>query len=138
MNILSFLFLQAREKAMSYDLIIDKKHNYLHAKVMGQNSEENVKRYLEEVVQKCNDAKCPRLLIEEQLEGPRLSTHSVFDIVSEGSANSLGLFKAIAYVDVKAEGGLMKFAETVAVNRGLPIRVFPTVAEAKKWFIDQG
>lgn len=123
---------------MSYDLTCRKKHNYLHARVTGQNSEEIVKRYMQEVVQECNDAKCHCLLIEEALEGPRLDTLSVFDIASEGSAESRGLFKAIAYVDVCAEGELMEFAETVAVNRGLPVRVFPTVAEAKKWIIDQG
>lgn len=123
---------------MSYTLTISKKHNYLHAKVTGQNSEENIKRYLEEVVQKCKDAKCPRLLIEEQLEGPRLDTLSVFDIASEGSVKSRGLFSAIAYVDISADGESMQFAETVAVNRGLPVRVFPTVTEAEKWFMDQG
>lgn len=123
---------------MSYDLTIFKKDNYLHARVMGQNSKEIIEQYLGEVVQKSKDAKCPYLLIEEALEGRRLDTLSVFDIASEGSAKSRGLFKAVAYVDVCAEGELMNFAETVAVNRGLPVRVFPTVAEAKEWLIDQG
>ena len=118
---------------MSYALTISKKHSYLHARVKGQNSEENVRRYLEEVVQACKDAKCPRLLIEEQLEGPRLGTSSVFEIASEGSFKTIGLFSAIAYVDVRAEGESMRFTETVAVNRGLPIRVFPTATEAEKW-----
>lgn len=123
---------------MSYDLTIRKKHNYLHARVTGQNSEEIIKRYLEDVVQECKDAKCPCLLIEEALEGPRLDTLTVFDIASQGSAEARGLFRAIAYVDLCAEGELMQFAETVAVNRGLPVRAFPTIAEAEKWIIDQG
>lgn len=123
---------------MSYALTISKKHNYLHAKVTGQNVEENVRQYLEEIVKKCKDSKCPLLLIEEHLEGSRLDTMSVFDIASKGGDSSHGLFSAIAYVDINAEGELMDFAETVAVNRGLPVRVFQTVIEAEKWLMDQG
>jgi hypothetical protein len=29
----------------------------------------------------------------------------------------------------------MDFAETVAVNRGMPISVFPTVAQARAWLL---
>jgi hypothetical protein len=61
----------------------------------------------------------------------------VFEIASEGSRRALGMFKAIAYVDVNAEGDLMQFAETVAVNRALPVTVFSTVADAEKWFLDE-
>lgn len=122
---------------MSYNLTISKKHDYLHAKVTGQNTLENVERYLVEVLQKCKDANCPRVLIEEQLEGPRLDTVKVFEIASEGSVRSFGFFGAIAYVDINAEGELMQFAETVAVNRALPVKVFPTVAEAEKWLIEK-
>lgn len=121
---------------MSYDLTISKKQNYLHAKVQGQNSEENVTRYLEEVVQACKDAECRRLLIEEQLEGPRLGAFSVFEIALEGSLKTIGLFSAIAYVDIRAEGDSMLFTETAAVNRGLPIRAFRTVTEAEEWLVD--
>lgn len=108
----------------------------MHAKVTGQNSIGNVKRYLEEVVQKCKDTKCSRLLIEEQLEGSRLDTLNVFEIAVEGSIRVRGLFRAIAYVDVNAKGELMQFAETVAVNRALPVRVFQTVAEAEQWLLE--
>ena len=122
---------------MSYALTISRKHNFLHAKVTGQNSAENIKQYLEEVVKECKEAKCGRVLIEEELAGPRLDVVSVFDVASEGSVTSRGLFSAIAYVDICAEGELMDFAETVAVNRGLPIRSFRTVIEAEKWLMDR-
>ena len=41
----------------------------------------------------------------------------------------------IAYVDVNPEHPTahMQFAETVAVNRGMNIRMFATVAEAEEW-----
>ncbi len=37
--------------------------------------------------------------------------------------------------NVKAESDLMKFAETVAVNRGLPVKVFASVSDAERWLL---
>ncbi len=31
----------------------------------------------------------------------------------------------------------MKFAETVAVNRGLPVRLFSSVNDAEKWLLGE-
>jgi hypothetical protein len=61
----------------------------------------------------------------------------VFQIAAEGSGRAPGIFKAIAYVDVNAEGDLMKFAETVAVNRFLPVKLFSSVSDAEKWLLDE-
>ena len=122
---------------MSYILTITQKPTYLHAIVTGTNSKENVARYLEELRRECTVRNCFRVLIEERLEGPRLSTTSVFEIASAGTSRAEGQFKAIAYVDVNAEGALMKFAENVAVNRGLPVMVFSSVSEAEKWLLGE-
>jgi len=118
---------------MTYRLTITNNGKYIHARVTGENTVENVKGYLEEIVHRCVEAKCPYILIEEMLEGPRFNSLKVYEIASEGSAHAHGLFKAIAYVDVNAEGVLMKFAENVAANRDLPVKVFSTVEKAEKW-----
>jgi len=118
---------------MSYQLIITPKDDYLHAVVTGANSRENVLRYLQDIRKECGVHGCYRVLIEERLEGPRLSIAEVFRIAAEGSARAQGRFKAIAYVDVNAEGDSMKFAETVAVNRNLPVMVFASVDDAERW-----
>jgi hypothetical protein len=118
---------------MSYELTITPKAGYLHAVVTGTNSQENVARYLQSVLQECLARNCPRVLIEERLEGPRLGTLGVFEVASAGSEHVAGRLKAVAYVDVHAQGQLMEFAENVAVNRGLPTRVFASVAEAETW-----
>ena len=76
------------------------------------------------------------MLIEERLEGPRLNTREVTEIASKESRSALGFFKAIAHVDINAEGDLMKFAENVAVNRAIPVRNFSTLAEARQWLKD--
>ena len=122
---------------MTYKLTIVQKPAYLHAVVTGVNNQENVMRYLEEIFRECKKQSCFQVLIEERLVGPRFKTMKVFNIASKGSINAHGYFKAIAYVDVNAEGDLMRFAETVAVNRGMPVRVFASVADAEKWLLEE-
>lgn len=119
-------------EAMSYTLTITQEADYLHALVTGSNSKENVAAYLEELRRECYARNSFRVLIEERLEGPRLRTMEVYQIVSEGGLSQVRI-DAMAYVDVNAEGDLMKFAETLAVNRGLPVRLFSSVANARKW-----
>ncbi len=123
---------------MTYELTIRREPTYLHAVVTGRNSLENVRGYLEEIHRECRARGCSRVLIEERLEGPRLGTLDVFKIVIEGSNRGREMMTAIAYVDVNAETDLMRFAETVAVNRVLPVAVFSTVADAERWLRNEG
>jgi urocanate hydratase len=123
-------------EAMSYTLTITQEADYLHALVTGTNSKENVAAYLEELRRECYARNSFRVLIEERLEGPRLRTMEVYQIVSEGGLSQVRI-DAMAYVDVNAEGDLMKFAETLAVNRGLPVRLFSSVANARKWLSEE-
>ncbi|MGH8197723.1 MAG: hypothetical protein ACRETI_06100 [Steroidobacteraceae bacterium] len=76
---------------------------------------------------------CFNVLIEENLVGRRLETGDAYQIAAEGSAKARGIFHSVAYADVNAGGDLMRFAKTVGNNRGLPMSVFATVAEAEKW-----
>ena len=122
---------------MTYRLTIAQKPTYLHVIVTGQNSRENVSGYLEDILRECMTRDCFRVLIEERLNGPRLGTLDVFQIASEGSSKAGRTLKAIAYVDINTQGDLMKFAETVAVNRMLPVVVFSTVADAEKWLLNE-
>jgi hypothetical protein len=121
---------------MSYKLTVVQKPGYIHATITGSNTPENVRDYLTAVERECIARGCFRILIEERLEGPRLGTLGVFGIVSEASKRSAGVFSAIAYVDVNAAGSLMKFAENVAINRGISVMVFQSVSEAERWLRD--
>lgn len=122
---------------MTYRLTIDQKPDYLHAVVTGENSVANVERYMEELLRECTACGASRVLIEERLEGPRLSAFEVFAIVSKGCAGFQRTLEAMAYVDVNAEGDLMRFAGDMAVTRGVPVRVFPTVAAAEQWLLQK-
>ena len=116
----------------SYTLTIEVEGDYLHAIVTGVNSVENVVAYLQQLRRECEARGSFRVLIEERLEGPRLRTLDVFQIASQGVVGASHMV-AMAFVDVNAEGDLMKFAETVAANRGLPIRLFSSVSDARTW-----
>ena len=118
---------------MSYALSVLERPRYLHFVVTGINSRETVEQYLTEVGRECAARGCRHILIEERLTGPRLDTTDVYMIASGQAAAAARTLAAIAYVDVNAEGRLMQFAEDVAVNRAVPVRVFATVAEAERW-----
>jgi len=118
---------------MGYTVTITQKPTYLHAVITGENNAENVRNYLKQIQQECTTRKCLRALVEERLEGPRLGIVDVYRIVSEQTVRALGQIEVIAYVDVNAEGELMKFAEDVAVNRFLRVAVFSSVPDAELW-----
>jgi len=125
---------QQGRRFVSYEISIEPKPGYLHVVVTGQNTRAVVIGYMEEVIRECTLRQCFRVLIEERLEGPRLGTLDVFEIVSTGSTRFLRTITAMAYVDVNAPSQeMMQFAENVAVNRAFPVRVFPTVLSAERW-----
>ena len=118
---------------MAYALQIIEKPTYLHFIVTGQNSKDTILGYVEEIHHECTVRNCFRVLIEEHLSGPRLSITDVFELVLDGTDRYRGIFRAIAYVDVNAVNGSMKFAEDACVNRALPIAVFSNVSDAEQW-----
>ena len=122
---------------MDYKLTFEQKSAYLYAKVTGLNTRENGAAYLHEILIECQSRRCFRVLIEDRLEGQGLSFMDVFVIVSHGAIEALGIIEACAYVYTNAENRLMKFAETVAINRMLHARVFTSVIEAEKWLVSQ-
>ena len=119
---------------MRYELSTEPKPGYLHIIVTGDNTRENVVRYMEEIVRTCTLRQCFRVLVEERLDGPRLGTLDVFELVSTGATRFLRTLTAMAFVDVNTHNQeMMQFAENVAVNRAFPVRVFPTVLAAERW-----
>lgn len=121
---------------MSYCIEYMTTPDYVHATVTGENSPDSVKGYLAEVYRYCKEHAVERVLIEENLDGERLEALEVFAIASEGSMRALGWFEAVAYVDPRM-GDMGEFAETVAVNRGMPVAVFDSVEKAAEWLRSQ-
>jgi hypothetical protein len=122
---------------MTYEIKIIEKPGYLHFIITGQNTKDNIVQYVDDINRECKTRNCFMVLIEECLDGPRLSIMDLFEIIQDITTRARGLYKAIVYVDVNAEGDSMKFAEDACVNRALPLAIFPTVPEAEEWIISK-
>ncbi|MGD0878618.1 MAG: hypothetical protein ABSA01_10785 [Anaerolineales bacterium] len=124
---------------MSYNLQFEPRSTYVYITVTGENSVDTVNGYLAEVHEWCLQHKYPNVLIVENLTGPGLGTYSIFDLVSRKSAAATQVLGRLAYVDINPEHDPkdMEFAEDVAVNRGIPVRIFATVREAEVWLESQ-
>jgi hypothetical protein len=122
---------------MDYQFRLSEREGYLHIRVDGDNTPETVARYLEGVYEACLKSKCPSVLIEENLEGKGLSPTEMFGIVDKGSHRIWPVVKRIAYVDVNPghDRENLKFVETVARNRAINLRLFPTLQDAESWIV---
>jgi len=118
---------------MSFELKIENKGNYLHAQVTGTNSPQSVVGYMNAIREQCEEQNCFRILIEENLEGPRFDELEIFTLISAESADALGFFEAIAYIDAQQDFDKTRFAESVAINRGIPVAVFGSAEDAANW-----
>jgi hypothetical protein len=120
---------------MKYDFSVTKKQGYLHIKVLGDNAPETVHRWLADGLKACAEFKCSRVLIEENLSGKSLTTIDTFFLVAEGSKLAWQTVTQVAYLNLSPEQNPqeLRFIETVAVNRGLNLKVFTKVADAEKW-----
>ncbi len=119
-----------------YQVTLEEKPTYLHAKVVGPRTPENAIRYLEEVYAACLRTGLSQVLLEMAFSGPSLGPSGILRVVSERSADGSKLRK-VAYVEASMDGlQRAKFAETVAINRAVNLRLFETVDEAVRWLED--
>lgn len=127
------------KKAMAYTLSVKTKGDHLHFTVTGENTAENVSGYFSEVLRICQQRHSSRVLIEENLQGPSLGTYAIFNIISLAVQQHPPGSRLFAYVDINPmhDMGAMHFAETVAVNRGIAVKLFSRVPEAEQWLADQ-
>jgi hypothetical protein len=101
----------------------------------GDTTVEDIAGYLTEGLKKCIELRCPNVLIEENLKGPSLSIFAVYEIVTKICWQAASVVRQVAFVDINPEHKkeVDQFAETTAVNRGMNIKLFETVAEAENW-----
>lgn len=120
---------------MSYIFNFEHRGSYLYITVTGENTPDNVIHYLSEVRDLCEQYEVLDVLIVENLGGPSLDTFSIFDIILKVSEQTTKLVSNIAYVDINPEHnpGEMVFAENVAVNRGINVRIFSSIQVAEQW-----
>ena len=105
----------------------------------GAHNAANALRFLTESFDAIVKSGHGSLLLEFCLSGPSLDSSSIFDVVAQRTAVAAKL-RRIAYVDHSGHGrdpSKMKFAETVALNRGVNVRLFHELEEAQRWLTEQ-
>jgi len=116
-----------------YRLTIAVKPTYVHAKVEGARTPENAARFLREAHEACISAGRTAVLMEMHLSGPSLGTINIFHVISQASPRG-AMLRRIGYVDTfEGEPDAPRFAETVAKNRGVNVRLFEDLASADRW-----
>jgi len=124
------------EVAAEYRLTTKERHGYLHASVVGLRTAENAQRFLREAYEACVKKGYSALLLEMGLTGPALDMASVFRVIANRAPDGAKL-RRIAYIEpspTDLPAGL--FAETVANNRGVNVRLFKDLEAADRWLVD--
>jgi stage II sporulation SpoAA-like protein len=118
---------------LSYQLTIEERPTYVYARVDGELTPANALRFLEDAHAACVKYGRTSVLLDMQLHGPDLPTTSVYDVISQRARDGSKLSK-IAYVPYQGgDPSMATFAETVAINRGVNVRLFDSVAAAERW-----
>lgn len=125
---------------MSHRISVRTDTPFLHLVVAGQNSAAAVRAYLVEAILLCRQRAVQDVLIEEHLAGPSLQPLELFGIVEEVLNILPPLLRRVALVDTNPahDPALMRFAETIGVNRGINVRAFRATDEAAGWLRQSG
>jgi hypothetical protein len=120
---------------MEYELNATPADGYVHVRVRGQNDVATAQRWARELIALCAEKGWKNLLVEENLAGPRLSLVDIFGIISKEAPAASPHIHLMAFVDSSPERDPfnVRFGETVALNRGLSVKVFDTVPQAESW-----
>jgi hypothetical protein len=121
--------------AAPYTIRIEQKKCYLHARIVGENTPEVTRAYVVELIDACRKANCTALLVEENLEGPRMGAGELYGIIHELHAEFRSAIHVAAFVDANPlrSDANMQFVENASANRGASVAGFRTVAEAEAW-----
>ncbi len=120
---------------MGYSITVEVKGTYLHVKVTGENTPENLQQYLAEVYKTCSERGFSAVLIEENLSGPSLLPADVYKIISKASSQTSPIVNKIAFVDVNPihSPAIAVLGEAVGRDRGANVKVFRSIDEAATW-----
>lgn len=124
---------------MAHSISVQPKGAYLHVIVRGDNTFEDVSQYIKETSEACQQHHCFNILIEEHLSGPTIGALHMYEIINQNLNLLLPFDHHLAYVDINPEHdkGNNQFVETVAVNRGLHVKLFFNTPEAEEWLLKQ-
>lgn len=121
---------------MAYQIDLEEHPGYLHAKASGEHTAPNVGRLLQDAYAACVQRGYTAVLLEVNFVGESLEFSSIYEVIAQRSMVGTKL-KRVAYVDASTRNpDRMRFAETVAINRGVNVRLFRNLDDAKRWLLE--
>ena len=122
-----------------YTLSIERHSDHLQATVSGENTPQTVLRYMMEIRAECLRTRVFNVLIVVDLHGPGISMLDVYKVIATSVDSAVGLGLHVAYVDLNPQHSEanMLLAENVAMTRGIPVRTFRLVEDARAWLLTQ-
>lgn len=116
-----------------YAMTVEENPGYVHAMATGERTAANARRFLEEAYQACVRLGRDALLVEVRFDGPSLPLGSIFAVIKDRAMDGASL-RRIAYVEPNLrDAEQASFAELVALNRGVNVRLFADIAAARAW-----
>ena len=93
-------------------------------------------KFLEQVHGECVKRDRTAVLLDVNLEGPSLDMGAIFNVITQ-RAPAGGTLRKIAYLEATPNNPTRaRFAETVAINRGVNVRLFDDAEAAKRWLLE--
>jgi hypothetical protein len=114
-------------------MTMDECPGYLHVVGEGDRTPENALRVLQDSYAACVERGRRGLLLEVRFSGPSLGVSSIYRVIGERAIDGAALGR-IAYVEAQMDDpDRARFAEMVALNRGVNVRLFNDVEAARRW-----
>ena len=119
---------------MPYQFATEETPMYLRAIGTGDRTKENLHRFLVDSHNAAVESRKDRLLLDMHFLGHPLNLGHAYAVIAERSSAGTK-FERIAYVDAnhEREPEDAEFAEMAAQNRGVNVRLFRNLAEARRW-----
>ena len=119
---------------MSYDFQIEEMPGYLAARLIGDWTAEALWGRFEFIVEQCNLTGHDKLLIDGS--GAQMSVSRLDAFYLGGTSNTLIKDQLeVVGVDKPGRADLHRFAQMVAKNRGIRMRVFREIQAAEEWLL---
>jgi hypothetical protein len=118
---------------LTYELEINK-HNFLVVKVKGKRSVDSIKDVTKQIVDKCEDAKISKVLVDVREFKDRIKFSDIFDLTSKELPMIINSkINKVAIVDLEGFDFNKNFFENVARNRSHNVKIFTNYNDAVQW-----
>ena len=119
----------------NYQLTFEDRNSYLYVRLTGEDSFAASLSYWNKIADQVKVRGCERMLIHENLVG-KVAEAEMYDIIMDLIPSGLAEVQIAFYDENTDDTALNSLGQTLAMDKGANIKVFPSLEEAKAWIID--